>query len=72
MPKLPRDVSHDRLIRFLGRHGWTVAREGARHTIVAKPGIEVAVPRHGVLKTGTTAAILRQTGPWLDEELRGL
>lgn len=61
MPKLPRDVSHTRLLRFLRRHGWRVAREGSRHTIVTDGNEHVAVPRHHVLKTGTIAAILRQT-----------
>ncbi|MEA3135922.1 MAG: HicA toxin of bacterial toxin-antitoxin [Thermoplasmata archaeon] len=72
MPKLPRDVTHDRLVRFLRRHDWVVAREGGRHTIVSKAGVQVAVPRHAVLKVGTLAAILRQTGPWDDETLRDL
>lgn len=62
MAKLPRDVSHDGMLRFLRRHGWRVAREGARHTIVERGGEHVAVPRHEKLKTGTVAAILRQTG----------
>lgn len=72
MPKVPRDVSHDRLVRFLARHGWPVVREGARHTIVGRAGVHVAVPRHGPLKTGTLAAILRETGPWTAADLAGL
>jgi predicted RNA binding protein YcfA (HicA-like mRNA interferase family) len=62
MPKLPRDVSYERLRRFLLRHGWTLAREGARHAVFAREGEHVSVPRHGSLKTGTLAAILRQAG----------
>ncbi|HLE96135.1 MAG TPA: type II toxin-antitoxin system HicA family toxin [Candidatus Thermoplasmatota archaeon] len=62
MPKVPRDLSHDRLIRFLRREGWPVVREGARHTVVGRPGRHVAVPRHSRLDTGTVAAILRQCG----------
>lgn len=62
MPKLPRDVSHDRMLRFLHRHGWRLARQGARHTLVERDGVHVAVPRHSFLKTGTVGAILRETG----------
>lgn len=62
MPKLPRDVSHDRLLRFLARHGWPIARAGARHTVVGRGGAHVAVPRHHRLKTGTVAAILKECG----------
>ena len=62
MPKLPRDVSHDRMVRFLQRHGWEVVREGARHTVLGKAADHVTVPRHSSLKTGTVAAILAQTG----------
>jgi predicted RNA binding protein YcfA (HicA-like mRNA interferase family) len=72
MPRLARDVSHDRLVRFVRRHGWVVAREGGRHTIVSKAGVQVAVPRHLVLKVGTLAAILKQTGPWDDPALLDL
>jgi predicted RNA binding protein YcfA (HicA-like mRNA interferase family) len=62
MPKLPRDVSQDRLIRFLKRWGWARVREGSRHTIVGRDGVHVAVPRHTHLKTGTVASILRECG----------
>ena len=72
MPKVPRDVSHDRMVRFLVRHGWAVAREGGRHTVVGRGSMHVAVPRHSVLKTGTVAAILKQTGPWTGRDLADL
>ena len=70
MPKLPRDVSHDRMVRFLRGLGWAVLREGSRHTILARGAAEVAVPRHTALKTGTVAAILRQAGVAMDERER--
>ena len=60
MPKLPRDVSHDRMVRFLRKRGWTLLREGARHTILRRGLVDLAVPRHTLLKTGTVAAILAQ------------
>lgn len=59
MPKLPRDVSHDRLIRFLQRHGWQ-AVEGTRHTLMVKGTEALTVPRHALLRTGTVRAILRE------------
>lgn len=62
MPKVPRDVSHDALVRFLLRNGWKLAREGARHTVLAREGNHVSVPRHASLKTGTVRAILREAG----------
>lgn len=61
MPRLPRDVSHDRLVRFLRRRGWTIIG-GTRHTALAKGDGHVAVPRHGTLATGTVRAILREAG----------
>lgn len=60
MPKLPRDLSHDDLVRALRRDGWIVEREGG-HTILSKGDTTVAVARHARLKTGTVAAILRET-----------
>lgn len=59
MPKLPRDVSHDRMVRFLRSHGWNVAG-GSRHTVLERDGVQLTVPRHSKLKTGTVAAILKQ------------
>lgn len=61
MPKVPRDVSHDALVRFLQRRGWVV-EGGTRHTVLSNGLVEVAVPRHGKLKTGTVAKILKEAG----------
>lgn len=60
MPKVPRDVSPQRMLRFLQKRGWRVSREGGRHTVLSKDSTQVAIPRHGPLKTGTVAAILKQ------------
>lgn len=62
MPKLLRDVSHARILRFLKSHGWRVERQGAKHTVVSRADDMIAIPRHDVLKTGTVAAILKQAG----------
>lgn len=67
MPKLPRDVDAERLIRFLVRRGWRVAREGGRHTVMARGSAQASVPRHGALKPGTLAAILKQAEVPRDE-----
>ena len=42
------------------KQGLRVLREGGRHTLVSNGRAEIAVPRHGTLKTGTVAAILAQ------------
>jgi predicted RNA binding protein YcfA (HicA-like mRNA interferase family) len=66
MPKLPRDVSHDALVRFLRKRGWTYS-PGARHTLMVRGDAQLTVPRHDRLKTGTLAAILKQAGVGEDE-----
>jgi predicted RNA binding protein YcfA (HicA-like mRNA interferase family) len=67
MPKVPRDVSHYRLVRFLLKRGWQVVREGAKHTVVSKGDDSIAIPRHGVLKTGLVAKILKQANIAADD-----
>lgn len=59
MPKIPRGKSGPDIVRFLKKQGWAVAREGGRHTVLTKDDKIVTVPRHGVIKTGTLASILR-------------
>lgn len=62
MSRLPRDLSHDRLVRWLRKEGCQVVRAGAKHTVMDGPNGTFTVPRHAKLKTGTVAAILRQAG----------
>lgn len=71
MPKLPRDVSHDAVVRFLRKRGWVV-EGGTRHTILSLGDREVAVPRHDPLKTGTLAKILKQAGVSIEEAAKEL
>ena len=71
MPKLPRNVSHDRMVRFLQKRGWSI-RPGKRHTVAFKDDVQVAVPRHTSLKIGTVRAILRVAGISLDDAVRDL
>jgi predicted RNA binding protein YcfA (HicA-like mRNA interferase family) len=61
MPKLLRDVSHDRVVRFLLKRGWSRI-DGARHTLLVRGQDEVTVPRHTSIKTGTLAQILKAAG----------
>lgn len=49
------------MVKFLQRHGW-VAREGGRHTVMAKDGVLITVPRHTTLKTGTVNGIIKEAG----------
>jgi predicted RNA binding protein YcfA (HicA-like mRNA interferase family) len=72
MPKIPRDCSHDRLVRFLKKRGWQIEREGGRHTILGRDDVELSVPRHTKLKTGTVASILRQAGIDPDDATKNL
>lgn len=72
MPKVPRDRSHRDVVRFLTRRGWTLAREGARHTILTKADAIVAVPRHERIKTGTLRAILDEAGLSVEEAVEDL
>lgn len=63
MPKLPRDVSHDRLVRFFLKRGWARV-EGGRHTLLHRGEFEVTVPRHAKIRIGTLAQIPREE--WSD------
>jgi predicted RNA binding protein YcfA (HicA-like mRNA interferase family) len=70
--RLPRLTRVD-LLRVFGRAGWTVAREGAEHTILTHPKspMTLAIPRHrGDLKEGTVRSLIRKAGLTDDEFLR--
>ena len=54
-----------RLLRALGRLGWTVERQVGSHAVLVKQGkIPVTVPVHcgKTLKEGTARSILKQAG----------
>ena len=70
--RLPRVTRRD-LLWVFGRAGWTVAREGAEHTILTHPNslMMLAVPRHrGDLKDGTVRSLIRKAGLTDDELLK--
>ncbi|MHB8605109.1 MAG: type II toxin-antitoxin system HicA family toxin [Thermoplasmatota archaeon] len=66
MPKLPRDVSHDRVVRFLAKRGWA-AEAGARHTLLHRGREQLTVPRHSLLTPGTLQSILKRARVPRDE-----
>jgi predicted RNA binding protein YcfA (HicA-like mRNA interferase family) len=71
--KLPRDISHDRLVRFLLKRGCVQAREGAKHTWMKNPeGEYFAIPRHTALKTGLLNAVLKQAGVDRQDAIKNL
>jgi len=58
-------IAAARLLRALGRLGWTVDRQSGSHVVLVKPGrLPVTVPMHRgkTLKEGTARAILKQAG----------
>jgi predicted RNA binding protein YcfA (HicA-like mRNA interferase family) len=58
-------VSGDRLVRALGRLGWTVVRQSGSHVVLTCAGrnpVTVPVHKGKTLKEGTTRAILKSAG----------
>lgn len=65
MPKLPRDLSGDDLVKALRKYGYEVSRQRGSHMLLTTTlGGEhhVAVPRHKPLKIGTLSKILDMVG----------
>jgi len=55
--------SQRKVLKALREHGYVVAREGGRHTIVRGPdGTEIAIPRHRELARGTVRGIAEDAG----------
>jgi len=61
MPKVPRDVSNRRVVKFLKKRGWAI-HEGKSHTLATKGTITVSIPRHDVIALGTLRSILDEAG----------
>ena len=50
--------SQRKVLKALRAHGFSVVREGGRHTIVqGEDGTEIAIPRHKDLQRGTVRGI---------------
>jgi predicted RNA binding protein YcfA (HicA-like mRNA interferase family) len=61
--KIPREVSADRLIRALGRLGYSVVRQKGSHIRLihqAAPTHSISIPQHNPLKVGTFHGILTE------------
>ncbi len=50
------------LIKLLERNGWTLAREGANHTVYQKGGKIEAIPRHSEIAEMLAKAIIKRNG----------
>ena len=66
-------LSGDRLVRALGRLGWSVDRQSGSHVVLTRPGrnpVTVPVHRGKTLKEGTARGILKSAGVTEDELFR--
>ena len=62
MPRIPRDLSGDDVIRALARYGYQPTRQTGSHvrlTTSQRGQHHVTVPRHAALKIGTLNSVLR-------------
>jgi len=68
MSELPR-VSGEECVKALGKAGFYLKRQHGSHMILRrdKPFGQVVVPNHKELDRGTLRAIIRQSGPSVDE-----
>lgn len=61
MPKLPRDLTGDKLAKLLRRYGYQVTRQAGSHLqVTTQQGGKhhITIPKHNPLKVGTLGAIL--------------
>ena len=68
-PKLPRDLSGQRLARALAAFGYTVTRQTGSHlrlTTSLNGEHHVIIPDHGQLEAGTLPAILGEIARHLE------
>ncbi|HVS89936.1 MAG TPA: type II toxin-antitoxin system HicA family toxin [Candidatus Acidoferrum sp.] len=68
--KLPRDVSGEELVRYLGNFGYEITRQTGSHIRVTSKfkGKEhhITVPAHKQLKVGTLAEVLSDVASYLE------
>ena len=58
-------LSGERLVRALGRLGWTLVRQSGSHAILSRPGkgpVTIPIHRGKTLKEGTARGILKYAG----------
>ena len=70
-PSLP-PVSGNKVIRALGRLGFTVRRQRGSHVVMRHGASGCVVPAHREIKTGTLAGVLKQAGVSREEFLTAL
>ncbi len=71
MSRLPRALSHRRVIAALKHAGFYVRRQKGSHIIMRRdePFAQVVVPAHRSIDTGTLASILAGAGMTIDQFL---
>lgn len=64
MSRLPRGLSHRRVVAALKRAGFTLRRQKGSHIVMRRdePFAQVVVPAHRTIDTGTLASILESAG----------
>jgi predicted RNA binding protein YcfA (HicA-like mRNA interferase family) len=74
--RLPRDLSGNQLASLLRRFGYEPTRQTGSHLRLTSTmqGFQhhVTIPRHGVLKVGTLAAILADIAAYLEVDRQDL
>jgi len=60
MPKMPRDISGDELIKRLEKFGYKVVRRSGSHVRLQKDSHLITIPDHQTLKIGTLNGILTE------------
>ena len=61
MPKLP-GVNHQEAIRALGKAGFRIARQGAKHVVMTDGIRFLTIPRHNPVNSFTMGGIVRAAG----------
>jgi len=69
---LPRGLSYRRVVAALKRAGFSVRRQKGSHIVMRrdKPFVQVVVPAHRSLDTGTLGSIIAGAGMTVDDFLK--
>jgi predicted RNA binding protein YcfA (HicA-like mRNA interferase family) len=69
MPRMPRNVSHKKLLTLLGKYGYTITRQTGSHIRLKSDlmGYEhsITIPAHSPIKIGTLNKILTDVAAYL-------
>ena len=70
MPKIPRDLSGDKLVKLFGRYNYRVVRRWGSHIRLAsnlkKNEHKITIPAHDPVKIGTLNNILADVAEYLE------